>query len=710
MAAYPLRRSQPYGDALLAEFNSDDQGSADNPDSSGLSGSEKLKSLLEKSRAVARSGDVEDFDEEPGLNEETSPDSETSVVSGDIANNIPQLPLPPSARPASASGSIPAAQSAEVPAARSGEVPAARSGEVPAAQSGDLAAASQSYSGPIAAPENSGPIPTPSSSGSFQMNPNASYSGPLPVMLQSGLMQSPYESQSVPLSPSGEFGIVPDIGVSQSNDEIPVSEAPSAKKRRLRAVAVTVIIGLVAFVIVARLIVDQWVTPGRAVIWMAAGTFIPTALVGIILAWPNRENGSLKDTLSGLVPAVALSAAAVIAAGSWSQGDIRAQAVPFVPETPQLMATILDDESPKVALAGCERFGKRYDDTDFRTRLFATLTLRPSLAMDCMERLSEEARVAVATSLSDRWTRELLADEKQPDKARLCATAGGLSSLTIDPAEVRGRLLQCALNAPNEVAQQCCADSLATTVVDPKQWAKHLRETIPYAQDPYTSTGVFAMAFHQEGLSAPQKAFAKKVEFQSPQAQLASLEFACDSVGNGSANVVRHMQAALDGECPVDAGNVPASESVWQEICFLTIAEIEADRTRPPVATMCAMTREVVTREAVLTASELVRLALRRDLEGSLARKIEGGYNMLLDSVAQNTEERPDFIGEDEVMRARQDSKFGYEDEPNDNRRYAAPGDDEFQAFLKAYKAQEPWKDAKKRFQAEQKRKAAKKQ
>ncbi len=518
-------------------------------------------------------------------------------------------------------------------------------------------------------------------------DPSVSASLPNP----SGMMPMYAPAAPVPLSPSGEFGIVPDIGLSR--DDVPEYEPPTERRRRSIAVAVTFVVGLIAFVVISKLIVDQWVAPGRAVVWMTAGTTLPTLLAGLLLAWPNRSGrASLRDVLVALVPALALSGGAIFVATTWTQAPIRKAAVAFAQDSPSAMGAILEDPSAEVAVEGCKRFAPQHEKSDYRALLFAALTVRPKIATKCMAELPEDSQLAIATSLSDRWSRELAVKDDQTNDERLCDTAGGLASLPLDRAAVGARLLQCTISSPSLKAQACCGTALGAMVVGEKQWANHLRESMEYVKDDRTASGVFALAFHQKNLTTSQKKFADDLKFTSPPVQLAALEFACGSLENGRTGVIRHMRAALEGECAIDPGGVPSTLSTWREICELTLAELEADRTRPTTATMCEMTKDMAMITTVGTAMRIVRLAHGKDLKGTFARQIDLGYIKVLDEINRNGNEGdiPDFVSKDDARSALMNP--GTKEQLNSNFEFAGPGDDEFQAFRKAYKALEPWK------------------
>lgn len=497
----------------------------------------------------------------------------------------------------------------------------------------------------------------------------------------------------IPLSPTGEFGILPDIG--QSRDDYTAYEAPSAGRRRTIAVGATVVVGIVAFLVISKLVIDQWIAPGRAVVWMTAGTTLPTLLCGLLLAWPNSEGrASLRDVLVALVPSLALSGGAIFVATMWTQPAIRTMAVDFVSDSPAVMGAILDDDSIDVAVAGCKHFAPMHEQTDYRAALFSTLTLRPTIATKCMAELSEDAQLALATSLADRWTRELTIEDSEADPERLCATATGLGALPLERASVGARLLQCTLTSPSQRAQECCGQSLSAMAVDAKQFALHLRASMDYVKDEETAARVFGIAFHQKNFSEAQKKFAKDVNFGGPQAQKAALEFACGSAEGGNIEVIQHMRASLEGQCAIDPSGVPTTISAWREICDMTIAELDADRTLPAAATLCSTTQNISVAAATESAQRIIALAGGKDLEGTFARQIDLGYVKVLQEMGRDGEV-PDFVSAEDRQRA-EAGEFQAETK-NKNYMYASPTDDEFQAFQKAYQANESWREAKKR-------------
>ena len=170
-------------------------------------------------------------------------------------------------------------------------------------------------------------------------------------------------------------------------------------------------------------------------------------------------------------------------------------------------------------------------------------------------------------------------------------------------------------------------------------------------------------------------------------------------VEHGQATVVARAvgrahvrEAALEGQCAIDPGGVPTSLSMWREVCFLTLTELESDRTLPPSKTMCEMTQDMSVLAAVETAKRIVRLSHRKDLEGTFARQINLGYVKVLNELSEpgdTPKEVPSFVSKEDARAAQ--TNIRSRDMTNDNFKFAAPGDDGFQAFMKAYREQKPW-------------------
>jgi hypothetical protein len=139
---------------------------------------------------------------------------------------------------------------------------------------------------------------------------------------------------------------------------------------------------------------------------------------------------------------------------------------------------------------------------------------------------------------------------------------------------------------------------------------------------------------------------------------------------------------------------------MWQEICLLSLGELEADKTLPPQTTICRAATDLAVESAVFTAQKLVSLARARDVDGTLATQIDAGYDrILMDSVQfEDGEESkvPDFITAEEQQRALEQMAKTREGRERANfKSYDKPTEENFQAFLKAHRSNESWRNEK---------------
>ena len=92
----------------------------------------------------------------------------------------------------------------------------------------------------------------------------------------------------------------------------------------------------------------------------------------------------------------------------------------------------------------------------------------------------------------------------------------------------------------------------------------------------------------------------------------------------------------------------------------------------------------------------LVRLGLRKDIEGSLAREIEGGYNLLVSElVSASRSDVPEFVDMNDVEDARA-RNHDRADRHDTTYHFGDPTDAEFQEFVDAYREKQPWRERKK--------------
>ena len=508
----------------------------------------------------------------PQLSPETAPSAEIK-------------PPQPSERP-------PSASSASQPVADA----ASRSDEAPSSMSAEEAMAAL-----IAASSASGPDTT-------------SLRRPKFADVDRSEVQNPF-AESV----SGFFNL-PDV-----DDSI---DAPLHPLRRAATIAGSIAVGVVATGVAFSLCVAQWADPAMGFLYMAGGVLPPTLLGALVLVWPDRRKLSGRDILSAAAPALGVYAVALFLGVSWAVPMVRSLAFGAVPTKPDRIERVLEDPSESVAVRACERVAK-FEDPAWRELVMSALTLRPTLAAECLKH-AEPAGVAFLTAgLSDRWTRELTADDQKKTAERSCELSASLAELPAPAPEIDARLLYCSLNASNDAAQECCASTLAGRVEDPAQWARRIRSTVGVLRSAETAGALFAMAFHQKNLTAGQKRFAEQAKFSGDESQRVALELACDTVTTeGASRLTKHFGAALENTCPVDAGRLPESREVWIDVC----AEAVRARTTQPREALCQATRARLTRSAAQSASDMIVMAARKVPDTSLSRGINLGF------VKQSTE------------------------------------------------------------------------
>ena len=439
-----------------------------------------------------------------------------------------------------------------------------------------------------------------------------------------------------------------------------VDPARAQRRRMGLTVVVTSAVGLIAAAIVAYLTIDRWLSPTEALTWMAVGMIPPTLIVALLLSWPSGQKLSLRLALSGLAPAVISCVGGLVVISSWAVPGTRVRFVGFAADEPMVADAMLRDTSEDVAVRACQVVARRFEDPRWHVALSAVLTIRPEVATRCLGDADARIQQAFAPTLADRWSRQLAAAGDDVDADLMCQIAASMPSLPLSTPELDARLLYCILDAPNETAQQCCATSLAATVSGPEQWVEHIEETVGMVRDDDVVTGVFAMAFTEDGLSAPQLEFAKTVGFHGPTAQRVALEFACDSIVNGNTAIVDHLAAALEGQCEVDVASIARGRAVWANICSVSLTKLGA-KPEDVGATLCTATRETLVTNAVVTASDLVKIATEKDVQSRMSKNIDAGYRRMLEHLGSPEgiiEGAPSWVPKVDVERARGTVRF----------------------------------------------------
>lgn len=470
-------------------------------------------------------------------------------------------------------------------------------------------------------------------------NQGVSVAPPAPVGLVEAPLFEPPPPQNLPneyhisepLVPSGDYGIVSGIGEHSRSGEH-VTRAVNRDPKRV--VAAMIAVGTFAVVISAVLVVQNWVDPVRAMVWVGAAALASTLLMGLIAPW-EHDGGRARAFMVRVMPGLMFACVAIMLAASWSTGSVRVHAVAFAPDDVVSMERILDDPSKEVAARGCQRYMSHHDDPTWWGRMLSIIADRPMVAATCLRDLSAERQAAVAGSLIDRWNRELLNDNP-PKKDAACEMAVALTQLPVEPVATSAPLLDCTLSAADEATQACCGEALASTVSDPKQWASRVFEAAERIEGNKTPSGVFAMAFQPRELTKPQKEFAKAVQFDGVMGRGAALALVCKTMDQQETRVIQHLSAVLEDKCDVDVANLPSKFEVWAPICDSTIIEVEADRTRPPVDVLCKNTQETVVADAIATARRLLKLASEPLNEG-LADSVAKGFQIMMANPSEDS-------------------------------------------------------------------------